>query len=790
MAEPTEPARTLAPHHFETLTVASAIAPDVIAERGYYTIDDVKGLIALEKFRGTQKWTECLPALVIPQHDVSGEEIPPVIRYDRPRVRKDKAGSVIRYVQPAGVGLRLDVPPRCLPGLRDTGQPLWWTEGAKKADALTSAGVVTVSTPGVDGWRGFGALPDLYAIPWKGQDAGGNPLPRAVICAYDSDVLTKPAVRKAVEALVRWMEQKGAEVHIVDWRLAELPSGDKVGVDDYLASGHTIDDLRAMLVPAAEWLAATDGDAHRIESFELLDETPLALTRPLDLVAGRAYAATWLYVRSTSRSASNENDVLQRTERTLFAMRDDGEAFGPGQAHTLADLPIPVHLPEPPREGREWGPVGFTAFARGERPDPLSTFVKVAQVFDRFLDFGHSLVGQEEMCELSAAFSFSTWFAPAFTVLGYPWPNSATAGSGKTQWGICWTLTSYLGQLLTASGSFAALRDLANSGATLLFDDAERLNDKNFDPEKRELFLAGNRKGTAIPIKDKVGEVWVTKWINAYCPRGFTALRLPDRALESRSIIIPLIRTGDSHRGNADPIDIDRWADPEPEGAGLGFTQRQLQDDLWALALWLLPEASGVWYELNREEDVVGREFEPWRALLAVGRLLDRHGVTGLEARLRTVMRAYQAERDTLTSNTDLVTLVVKAMLRKAAETPTDPAQLTSAQIRDAATSIAEEEEVNVRTREGGTWVTETGVGKVIGQLRFKQERSKGEDGRKTRHWIIPKSEVVERARALGIPFSELLWGDDFSNSGEPPLPGVMNPVTRSSYRHFVPERG
>jgi hypothetical protein len=224
MAEPTEtPARTLAPHHFETLTVASAISPEVIAERGYYTIDDVKGLIALPYFRNTQKWTECLPALVIPQHDVSGAEIHSVIRYDRPKITK--AGKIIRYVQPAGVGLRLDVPPRCLPGLRDSGQPLWFTEGAKKADALASAGVIAVSTPGVDGWRGFGAIPDMFGIPWKGQDEKGKPLPRAVICAYDSDALSKKEVRQAVEALVRFLAQKGAEVHILDWRLAERPHG-------------------------------------------------------------------------------------------------------------------------------------------------------------------------------------------------------------------------------------------------------------------------------------------------------------------------------------------------------------------------------------------------------------------------------------------------------------------------------------------------------------------------------------------------------------------------------------
>ena len=91
-----------------------------------------------------------------------------------------------------------------------------------------------------------------------------------------------------------------------------------------------------------------------------------------------------------------------------------------------------------------------------------------------------------------------TWFADAFTVLPYPWPNSPAPGSGKTKWGHCWTGTSYLGYLTSASGSFAALRDLADLGATILFDDAEVLADpQKADPDKQMLILAGNRKGVS-----------------------------------------------------------------------------------------------------------------------------------------------------------------------------------------------------------------------------------------------------------------------------------------------------
>jgi putative DNA primase/helicase len=202
-ASPLVRERLLSPQHRAILE--RAIAPEVVAERGYWTAIrwlELEGL----RFRGTQKRPECFPALVIPQHDPTGAYTYSVLRWDTPRLSPD--GREIKYEQPARVGLRLDVPLRCLDGLRDSEQPLWWTEGAKKADALASRGLVAVSTPGVDGWRSWSAIPDLFGIPLRA---------RPVYCAYDSDMLTKPAVRHAVVALAHWLQQKGASVQVLDW---------------------------------------------------------------------------------------------------------------------------------------------------------------------------------------------------------------------------------------------------------------------------------------------------------------------------------------------------------------------------------------------------------------------------------------------------------------------------------------------------------------------------------------------------------------------------------------------
>ena len=302
-----------------------------------------------------------------------------------------------------------------------------------------------------------------------------------------------------------------------------------------------------------------------------------------------------------------------------------------------------------------WNVVGVTAYLHHTRPDPVNVFMQLVTVYDHFLDFSRSLDAQTQMCRLSACISLMTWFADAFTVLPYPWPNSPAPGSGKTKWGHCWTGTSYLGYLTAASGSFAALRDLADLGATLLFDDAEVLADpQKADPDKQMLILAGNRKGVCIPVKEQgTDRRWHTRWLNAYCPRGFTSLRLPFQALQSRSIVIPLVASADHTRANRDPQNAHDWP----------VDQHQLVADLWALGLWLQREAADMWNTMSTETSVVGRDWERWRAIMTVARLFEQHGVADLTSDMVKIMSGYQEQKDDL-EGTSRIVLVIRALMR------------------------------------------------------------------------------------------------------------------------------
>src|SRR5262249_17401349 len=190
------------------------------------------------------------------------------------------------------------------------------------------------------------------------------------------------------------------------------------------------------------------------------------------------------------------------TDQVLLIVRDDGLAFADGAAAAipgvlpLAQLGVAISLPVPPLPDRGWSGAGVKRYWPGKRPDPVNVLGRVKSVIGHFMDFNRSLGSQEVMCELVTCYVLMTYLLDAFHVVGYLWPNG-DRGTGKTNFLHVVAEMAYLGQVILAGGSYASLRDLADYGATLAFDDAEGVMDaRKTDPDKRALLLAGNPKGT------------------------------------------------------------------------------------------------------------------------------------------------------------------------------------------------------------------------------------------------------------------------------------------------------
>lgn len=265
------------------LLADSAITPEHARARPYRSVDTK---IRLEEI-GIVKVGQHVPGLLIPLLDIEGKTWGYQYRPDNPRLNKD--GKEIKYETPFRQHNRLDIPPGVGGQLDDPTIPLWFTEGSRKADAGACAGLCIVGLLGVNNWVGTNgtggkvALPDFRDIALNG---------RRVILGFDSDVMVKQQVRKAMTEFAGWLKIKGAEVEY-----CHLPhtTDSKTGLDDYLAAAHNVEDLWALVRPDPPAVAATKGaEAYAGEQF------PLAAPEPRTLIDTLEVFTRWLHLNDTA----------------------------------------------------------------------------------------------------------------------------------------------------------------------------------------------------------------------------------------------------------------------------------------------------------------------------------------------------------------------------------------------------------------------------------------------------------------------------------------------------------
>ncbi len=221
----------LSPEHEAMLLKESGISRRLAEERGYRTVT-TKAELGRLGFGSSQR---NVPALLIPIYDPTGEIVLYQARPETPRIKKDKP---VKYETPGGERMALDVHPAMKKKLRDPSLPLFVTEGIKKGDALASRGLVAISLVGVWNWRGtneHGGKTVLAA--WEYVALEG----RKVYIVYDSDVMENRQVYSALCRQKGFQESRKANVALI--YLPPGEGGTKQGVDDYLAAGHSVEDL-------------------------------------------------------------------------------------------------------------------------------------------------------------------------------------------------------------------------------------------------------------------------------------------------------------------------------------------------------------------------------------------------------------------------------------------------------------------------------------------------------------------------------------------------------------------
>lgn len=274
--------KSIEPAHRNDLE-KSGLTPLLVRQRGYRSIDVVDELEYLDFIPAQQRLGLLIP--VRWQGEVVGHQLKP----NRPRLLE---GKKIKYENPMGRRIRLDCHPRMQAKLQDVDEPLAVTEGIKKGDAAARVGLPCIALVGVDGWaqkvEGVSKpLEDWDDVPLQGRN---------VYVIFDSDTARNESVQGARRRLSEFLASRGAEV----WWVT-LPDGDpdddlfydgspiKQGLDDYLAGGHTLDEMLALAKPAVD--QTIRAKAHERYVFHRGDE--IARQRILDESSDQAPFKLW-----------------------------------------------------------------------------------------------------------------------------------------------------------------------------------------------------------------------------------------------------------------------------------------------------------------------------------------------------------------------------------------------------------------------------------------------------------------------------------------------------------------
>lgn len=315
------------------LLAASAIDPAVSRARGYVSADTKKQL----ERHGFANYQQRAPGLVIPQHRADGSVWGYQLRPDVPRVTK--AGNTVKYETPQGQRNGIDIPPGIKDKMGDPSEPLWATEGSRKADAAVSAGLVCVSLNGVAGWRGRNGHGGKLAVAdWNDIALNG----RRVILAWDSDVASKPEVHAELGKLARYLETRDAKVEFLH---LPAPSGGKTGLDDYIAANGPEglwELVRPDLPPMVIRAAPSTGDSNKSGT---PPAKPMPDVPPMTIAQVERVYARWLHdgdsvTTRVCHAVYVANMVLGGDPVWVFLVGGSGQ----GKTERLAPLAIMPHV--------------------------------------------------------------------------------------------------------------------------------------------------------------------------------------------------------------------------------------------------------------------------------------------------------------------------------------------------------------------------------------------------------------------------------------------------------------
>jgi hypothetical protein len=313
-----------------------AIAPEVAKARGYRSAPWKEYALKYGDFSQSSIGAKWGGGLLIPVRPVEGGVAWWQYRPDRPRAGRN--GKKIKYLTPKGAAMRLDVHPSMRHHLGNPSVPLFITEGIMKGDALNSLGLCTVSLLGVYNWRGTGPDGGITALgDWESVHLKD----RRTYIVYDSDVMQKSQVQNALRRLHEFLRARGADLRVI--YLPYGPGATKTGVDDFIATGKTVDDLLTLATDELREMPQEQDQEGTVDAPQ-----PRVPVPPMTLAQVEQVHAKWLgdhdLVPLRTVLAAVTANLIMGSNEPVWIMVVGGSGFGKTETIApLSALPL-VHM--------------------------------------------------------------------------------------------------------------------------------------------------------------------------------------------------------------------------------------------------------------------------------------------------------------------------------------------------------------------------------------------------------------------------------------------------------------
>jgi DNA primase catalytic core len=311
------------------------------------------------------------------------------------------------------------------------------------------------------------------------------------------------------------------------------------------------------------------------------------------------------------------------------------------------------------------------AFLHGYTPEPREVFRIVRDLYDRYLDFR-----DPHTADILALWAIGTYLYPLFE--SYPYiALLGPKGSGKTKTISLTARLAFNTRVASDISPSALFRVVEATRATLGIDESERLRGgrDTLVNNLRLLLNAGYKRGSpAIRIE---GEDFHVREFEVYAPKILASIRGLEDVLESRCILITMLRTTTSKGNLAISEQGEDWAG--------------VRHELYSFALTHHRPLRAIYEKDPSLRFLANRDNELWLPLLSLAKLMEERGVAGLLDRVKAyaLSSTRRAEGSTLSDWEQALLLALHQLTELG-----DRFELTTGAIRKEMGQFMDEEEL------------------------------------------------------------------------------------------------